>query len=300
MVPRNPAFCAGSMTRPHLAFMMFINLIWGFALIAAKVGLGHFPPMLFTAFRFLLILMVMFPFLKIHKGRMKQVLIIALCAGPLGFGFFFAGLSLSNPPVVAVVSQLGVPFSTIMSALFLSEQVHWRRWLGISLSFLGVMIISFDPTVFHYLLGVIFVVLSALVGSVSTIFQRQIRNVGVFQMQAWVALVAGPTMLGMSFAFESHQWEIIQTASLLQWGGIFYTAFASSLIGHAGIFYLLQRYEVTQTAPLTLLSPIFTVIFSVVLLGDVLTTRMLIGAAVALTGILIVSLRQKQIVDTGP
>ena len=288
------------MTRPHLAFMMFINLIWGFALIAAKVGLGHFPPMLFTAFRFLLILMVMFPFLKIHKGRMKQVLIIALCAGPLGFGFFFAGLALSNPPVVAVVGQLGVPFSTIMSVLFLSEQVHWRRWLGISLSFLGVMIISFDPTVFHYLLGVIFVILSALVGSVGTIFQRQIRNVGVFQMQAWVAMVAGPVMLALSLVFESHQLEIVKTASLLQWSGIFYTAFASSLIGHAGIFYLLQRYEVTQTAPLTLLSPIFTLIFSVVLLGDVLTTRMLIGAAVALTGILIVSIRQKQIVDTGP
>ena len=288
------------MTRSHLALMMLINLIWGFALVAAKVGLGHFPPMLFTAFRFLLIIAVLFPFLKIHRGRMKQVLIIALCAGPLGFGFFFAGLALSNPSVVAVVGQLGVPFSTIMSVLFLKEQVRWKRWLGISLSFLGVMVISFDPTVFKFLTGVIFVVISALIGSVGTIFQRQIRNVGVFQMQAWIAVVAGPVMLGMSFAFEGHQWEVIQTASLLQWSGILYTAFASSLIGHAGIFYLLQRYEVTQTAPLTLLSPIFTVIFSVVLLGDVVTTRMLVGALIALSGILIVSLRQKQIVDTGP
>lgn len=200
------------MTRPHLAFMMFINLIWGFALVAAKVGLEHFPPMLFTAFRFMLIIMVLFPFLKIHKGRMKQVLIIALCAGPLGFGFFFAGLALSNPSVVAVVGQLGVPFSTIMSVLFLNEQVRWKRWLGISLSFLGVMVISFDPTVFQFLTGVIFVVISAMIGSVGTIFQRQIRNVGVFQMQAWIAMVAGPVMLGMSFAFESHQWEIVKTA----------------------------------------------------------------------------------------
>lgn len=288
------------MTRPHFALMMLINLVWGFALIAAKVGLGHFPPMLFTALRFLLIIAILFPFLKIHQGRMKQVLIIALCAGPFGFGFFFAGLSVSNPSVVAVVSQLGVPFSTIMSVLFLKEQVHWKRWLGISLSFLGVMVISFDPTVFKFLTGVIFIIISALIGSVGTIFQRQIRNVGVFQMQAWIALVAGPVMLGMSFAFESHQWEIMQTASFLEWGGIFYTALASSLIGHAGIFYLLQRYDVTQTAPLTLLSPLFSVIFSVILLGDILTTRMLIGAGIALTGILIVSIRQKQIVDIGP
>ena len=288
------------MTRPHLAFMMLINLIWGFALVAAKVSLGHFPPMLFTALRFILIILVLFPFLKLHEGRMKQVIIIALCAGPLGFGFFFAGVALSNPSVVAVVSQLGVPFATILSVIFLKEQVRWKRWLGIGLSFAGVMVISFDPTVFNFLTGVIFVVISALIGSVGTIFQRQIRNVGVFEMQAWIAVVAGPVMLAFSLGFESGHWELVKTASWLEWSGICYTAFASSLIGHAGIYYLLQRYEVTQTAPLTLLSPIFTVIFSVMLLGDVLTMRMVVGALIALTGILIVSLRQKQIVDIGP
>ncbi|HEX7776685.1 MAG TPA: DMT family transporter [Parvibaculum sp.] len=288
------------MTPQHLAFMMFINLVWGFALVAAKVSLGHFPPLMFTALRFTLIVAVLFPFLKIHEGRMKQVLIIALCAGPLGFGFFFMGVALSNPSVVAVISQLGVPFSTIMSVLFLKEEVHWRRWTGIALSFLGVMIISFDPTVLHFLAGIVFVVISALIGSVGTIFQRQIRNVGVFQMQAWIALVAAPVMIAASLLLEHDQLRLLGDASLRQWAGIFYVAFASSLIGHAGIYYLLQRYEVTQTAPLTLLSPIFTVIFSVLLLGDVLTVRMIVGALIAFSGVLIVSLRQKRIVDVGP
>jgi O-acetylserine/cysteine efflux transporter len=288
------------MTTQHLAFMMFINLVWGFALVAAKVSLGHFPPLMFTALRFTLIVAVLFPFLKIHEGRMKQVLIIALCAGPLGFGFFFIGVALSNPSVVAIVSQLGVPFSTIMSVLFLKEEVHWRRWTGIALSFFGVMIISFDPTVFHFLAGIVFVVISAMISSVGTIFQRQIRNVGVFQMQAWVAAVAAPVMILSSLAFEQDQLALVGDASLRQWAGVFYVAFASSLIGHAGIYYLLQRYEVTQTAPLTLLSPIFTVIFSVMLLGDPLTPRMIAGALIALSGVLIVSLRQRQIVDTGP
>ncbi len=288
------------MTPLHLAFMMLINLIWGFALVAAKVSLGHFPPLMFTALRFGLIVMVLFPFLRLHEGRMKQLLIIAFCAGPLGFGFFFAGVALSNPSVVAIVSQLGVPFVTIMSVVFLNEKVHWRRWTGIGLSFLGVMVISFDPTVFQFIAGVACVVVSALIGSVGQIFQRQIRRVGVFEMQAWIALVAAPVMIAGSLVLERDQWHLLQTASLLQWSGIFYTAFASSLIGHAGIFYLLQRYEVSQTAPLTLLSPIFTVMFSVVLLGDVLTTQMIVGALIALSGVLIISIRQKRIVDTGP
>ena len=288
------------MTPLHLAFMMLINLIWGFALVAAKVSLGHFPPMMFTALRFALIVVVLFPFLRLHEGRMKQVMIIALCAGPLGFGFFFAGVALSNPSVVAVVGQLGVPFATIMSVVFLKEQVHWRRWLGISLSFAGVMVISFDPTVFRFIIGILCIVASALVGSVSTIFQRQIKRVGVFELQAWIAAVAAPVMALGSLVFEHGQLELLTSATMLQWSGVFYTAFASSLIGHAGIYYLLQRYEVTQTAPLTLLSPIFTVIFSVALLGDVMTTRMIVGMSIALSGVLIVSLRQKQIVDTGP
>ena len=144
------------------------------------------------------------------------------------------------------------------------------------------------------------VLCSALVSSVGTIYQRQIRNVGVFELQAWVAFAAAPIMLIGSLALESNQYEVVMTASLLQWSGIFYVAFASSLVGHAGIYYLLQRYEVTQTAPLTLLSPIFTVFFAVMLLGETLTERMVVGALIALTGVLIVSMRQKRSVDTGP
>ncbi|MGB5093026.1 MAG: DMT family transporter [Parvibaculum sp.] len=288
------------MTPVHLAFMVLINLIWGFALVAAKVSLEHFPPLLFAALRFTLIVLVLFPYLKIHRGKMRDVIIIALCAGPIGFGFFFAGLAVSNASVTAVIGQLGVPIVTILSVVFLGEVIGWKRGIGIALAFLGVMIISFDPTVFHFINGIILIVMSSLVGSVGTIFQRRIRNVGVFEMQAWVAVAAAPIMILASLALENHQWETIQTASWLNWAGIFYVAFASSLVGHAGIYYLLQRYEVTQTAPLTLLAPIFTVFFAVTLIGEHLSMRMIIGALVALSGVLIVSIREKKIVDTGP
>lgn len=280
------------MTPQHLAFMVLINLIWGFALIAGKVSLGHFPPFLFAALRFGLIILVLFPFLKIHHGRMRDVIIIALCAGPLGFGLFFIGLSLADASVVAIVTQLGVPISTILSVIFLKELITWRRWAGIALSFGGIAIISFDPAVFNYLTGVIVLFFSALVGGVGTIFQRQIKNVGVFEMQAWVAVIACPLLLAGSLVAEQDQLATIASASLLEWSGIFYVAFASSLVGHAGIYYLLQRYEVSQTAPLTLLAPLFTVTFAVLLLGETLTLRMGIGAAVALVGVFIVTLRQ--------
>lgn len=292
------------MTREHTAFMILINLIWGFALVAGKVSLEHFPPFLFAGLRFALVMLVLFPFLRILRGRMRDVVIIALCAGPLGFGLFFLGLAMAEASVVAIVTQLGVPISAVMSVIFLKEEIHWRRWLGIGLAFSGVMIMSFDPAVFNFITGIIFIAASAFIGSVGTIFQRQIKNVGVFELQAWVAAIAAPFLIGASFAFEADQLAIIESASPLAWAGIFYVAFASSLVGHAGIYYLLQRYEVSQTAPLTLLAPLFTVFFGVTLLGDTITTRMVIGGVVSLVGVLIVNIRQarkeKPFVDVDP
>ena len=88
----------------------------------------------------------------------------------------------------------------------------------------------------------------------------------------------------------------VQTASLAQWSGIAYTALLSSLVAHAGFYYMLQRYEVSKISPFTLLSPLFTVIFSVVLLGEELTWRIIIGGAITLAGVLIISLREREIV----
>ena len=51
------------------------------------------------------------------------------------------------------------------------------------------------------------------------------------------------------------------------WGGVLYTAIGASLIGHAGMYYLLQRYDVSVTAPLTLMAPIFGIVFGVHLFG---------------------------------
>jgi hypothetical protein len=70
-----------------------------------------------------------------------------------------------------------------------------------------------------------------------------------------------------------------------------FTALVSNLIAHAGIFWLLQRYEVSTISPLTLLTPIWAVIFGVTLLGDTLTWRMALGGAVTLFGVGIVAIR---------
>ncbi len=285
------------MAPQHLILMLLICTIWGFNFVAAKVGVNQLPPLLFTGLRFAILSVVLIPFLKWAPGRMRDVAVIALFNGAIHFGLMFIGVSLTAASVVAVVVQLNVPFATVLSIVFLGEVVRWRRWVGIAMTVVGVTIVSFDPHVFDSLTGVLFSASAALSGAIAAIYMRRLTNVGVFQLQAWTATVTAPLLLFSSLIFEANQMAAIANADALAWGALVFTAFGASLIGHNGYYYLLQRYEVSLIAPLTLLSPILGVVFGIWILGEPMTWRITLGAAVAFVGVGVLAVRGRQPID---
>lgn len=286
------------MTPQHFVFLLLICTIWGFNFVAAKVGVSEIPPLLFAGLRFALLFALLIPFLKVAPGRMRDVVYIALFNGAIHFGLMFIGVALTEASVMAVIVQLNVPFATILSIVMLGEVVKWRRWAGIAMTFFGVMIVSFDPHVFDSLTGVLFGAAAALSGAVAAIYMRRLSGVGVFQLQSWTAAITAPALLLASLAFETGQVDAVASASWLAWGALLFTALGASLIGHNGYYYLLQRYEVSLIAPLSLLSPILGVVFGIWVLGEPMTTRIVLGATVAFLGVAILAIRGRQPVET--
>jgi len=76
--------------------VLSINLAWGLAFISAKIGVSEFPPFLFTTMRFLIIAVLLIPFLKIHRGQMTNILIISILGGGIHFAFFYLALDNSQ------------------------------------------------------------------------------------------------------------------------------------------------------------------------------------------------------------
>jgi len=283
-----------------LAILVLLNVIWGFNLVASKIGVHEFPPVFFTALRFVIVIAVVFRFLKLHSGEMSRLLWAAFLAGPIAFALLFIGIAhVENVANVAVASQLGVPFTTLLSVWLLGEQIHWRRKLGIFLAFAGVAIISFDPQVFNSLFGLLLVVASALVGALGVIMIKQLRDVRPLELQAWVSLSGVFVLLPLSLATESGQWEAIRHATWHGWTALAFTAVAASLVAHTTWYYLVGKYPVTGLSAVTLLTPIFGIAFCVAILGDVLTPKMIFGSVVTLLGVLIVLMRDRKLVDTG-
>ncbi len=285
----------------HLALMMLINMVWGFSFIPGKWAVDEMSPILFTSLRYMLLALALLPFLRIKHGQMKLIFGIAMFTGALHFAFFYTGLSLADDvSAVAIAGQMGVPFATIVAMVFLKERIGWKRATGIALSFGGIVVMSFDPRVFSYIDAMIVTMTAAMLYSFALVFMKRLKDTGPFELQGWVAMFSWPVLLLFSLVTESGQIETIQNASWTAWTGVAYTALGASLIGHAGNYYLVQRYDVSLTAPMGLLAPIFGVCFGIWLNDDVVTGRMLIGSAFVLGGCLIIALRKKHMETASP
>ena len=285
----------------HLALMMLINMVWGFSFIPGKWAVDELSPILFTGLRYALLAVALLPFLKVKPGQMRLIFGIAMFTGALHFTFFYTGLSLADDvSSVAIAGQMGVPFATIVAMIFLKERIGWKRASGIGLSFGGIVIMSFDPRVFSYIDAMIVTMMAALLYSFALIFMKRLRDTNPFELQGWVAMFSWPVLFLVSALTESGQVASIQAASSSAWLGVVYTALGASLIGHAGNYYLVQRYDVSLTAPMGLLAPIFGVCFGIWLNDDIVTGRMLLGSAFVLGGCLIIALRKRQMEVASP
>jgi len=275
------------MSIPHLLMILLANTAWGLNFVAGKIGAEHFQPLFFTALRFMFLLLLMLPWLKPAQGYMKPLLKVAFLLGVLHFSMIFIGLHAGGDIAsIAITTQLYVPFSAILASVFLREKISLLSLSSIALAFVGVMVISFDPIVFNHLDAILWVSGSAMVMAVATILMRQCPNLGVFNLQAWIALVAFPSLLVLSSIFESGQYKIFSDASFFDFWTPLYSAVGASITGHGIVYYLLGRYPVSIVTPLLLPTPVIATFLGVLIFGDILGWKLIVGGSMTLLGVL--------------
>ncbi|WP_286828077.1 MULTISPECIES: DMT family transporter [Kordiimonas] len=275
-----------------ILLVILVTLVWGLNFIAVKWAVEDLPPLVANATRFIVVVVVLLPFLKIVPGRMKDLAIAAVSLGVIHFGAVFMGMQLAGGVgAVAIASQLNVPFSTILAIIVLHETVGWKRVVGIALSFAGVLVLGFDPNVFAYWDALLIIVFAAFMYSVSAVLMRRLKEVRAVTTQAWVGVAGILGSAVLSSIFETGQFEALANTGTKAWIAVVYTGIGASVIGHGGANYLLRRYEVSVVSPYFLMMPVFAVGGGILILGEEFTWRMAVGAALTLLGVMVVTLR---------
>ncbi len=285
-----------AITPADFAQLLAVAVIWGVNNVAAKIAVEHFPPLMAASMRFAIVLVALWPFLKLPtRDSLKPFLLMLVLVGPLHFGIQNVGLALATDLAPMVIGmQLWVPASVLAAAILLREPLRPLRTLGVALGFIGVASMAFDPVIFAQIGALTLVSLAACCYGVGAVMVRRIVGLDAWALQAWLALLITPSLALASWGVERGQIESIQTANWLEWGCVLFGGVVSSIVANALMFRLVQRFEVSRTTPYMLLSPLVGIGLGILVLDDHLTTQIAIGGALALSGVAIVALAERR------
>ena len=175
----------------------------------------------------------------------------------------------------------------MLSGPILGEYVGWRRWLAISVGFIGILIILnpgngiFSPYALVPLAGAI---LFALYGLLT-------RYVGQYDNSStsffWTGVVGSiaMTVVGLNFwdPVSKSDWSIMLLLS------------ASGVVGH---YLLIKCYEVTEASavqPFAYLQLIWASMIGIIIFGEQITTNVLIGACIIVGAGLFTMWRERKV-----
>jgi drug/metabolite transporter (DMT)-like permease len=272
------------------AILVFVCFVWATNFVTTKLALTvlHLPPLFFSSLRFAIVFLFALPWLLPWPRPRLRIVIVGLCMGAGGFGLVSVGLMSATPASAAVVTQLGVPITALLSVFMLGERIGWRRGFGIALAFLGAVTVMYDPNGFALSFGLVFVLASAVTSAFGVVLMKKMENVQPMQFQAWVGLSSAVPLAFGSLALETGQVEAALSGGWLFVVALAYVALAVSLLGHSLFYTLVRKYEANLISTLTLMCPLMAIGLGVIVTGDRFDFRMMLGTAVVLAGVALI------------
>ena len=278
----------------HLLILLFIAIAHGSAFPITKLVLNDsVPPILMASLRMGLVLILLIPFWRFkipQKKYIPSLIAFSISMGVLVYSFMTLSLYYSSiiSPVI-VGSQLAIPFGILASAIILDENISQKKWILIFSSFVGILIIFFDPKLTNNLLGLFYASLMALSFGLAQVYSRKLRSLDISLTNAFTGLFGFSILLIVSYFIEGDTVNNISSINFNSWLLISYQAIVVSLGAHLLMFYLYKFYTVGQIFPSYSLFPIFGIGLTFLIFGEIPTILFLVGSIIVLSSVFLLS-----------
>jgi len=203
--------------------------------------------------------------------------------------FFFIGLYHMPMADVYTFLNLAPILITLSGALFLAEQVGWRRWTAVILGFTGVVIVI-NPTNLEFGYSFIFPLISAFFIAYRDTYTRKIKkdfNImhGAFLTSLAVTIVFG---VGTIFNAELVKFNLIQFLIIV-------LAAIFLIIGYFFSILTIRTTLMSTTSSFRYSTIIWGMLFGYVYFNEVPSLNMIIGATIIVLSGLFIIQREKKI-----
>jgi drug/metabolite transporter (DMT)-like permease len=273
---------------------------WGFQQILIKSTVGEVPPLWQATLRFVgatTLLWLWCQWRGIRLFERDGTLKAGLLAGALFAGEFtgiYLGLmhtSASRLTVFLYTSPFVV--ALLLPRLVPSERLRQVQWVGLLIAFAAVAVAFSEGFIQGgqgQLLGDAIGLAAGVLWGLTTLTLRttSLATAGaektLFYQVAVTAVVAPVVSLLLG-----EPWSFSYSAQA--WGSLFLQTVVGAFASYLAWMWMLRHYPATQMSSFTFLTPVFALLFGVVLLGEPLTVQLVLALVGVAVGIVLVSRR---------
>ena len=283
----------------NLLELLLLAALWGGSFLLLRVTAPSFGPIFLIAMRVLMGLVVLLPILFI-AGKQKElfanwriIALVSLTNMCLPFCLLaFASLSL-GAGVISILNAT-VPFFAAAIGLMLFEQkVTTAAASGLIVGFSGVVVLmagdfqsaEAGTTLLAFAAGL---TAALFYGYSANVINRRLLGV------SGLAITTGSLFFTVVYLLPVLFWSMPDTMpESRMWLFVFILGTACTGLAYVLFYRLIMRIGAYQTLTVTYLVPVFSILYGVILLSEVVTGVMLAGSLLVLLGVAVTTDRIK-------
>ncbi len=284
-----------SNTQAAVLCLIAANIIWGAAAPIFKWTLQEIDPFTFAFLRFFISAIVLFPFvykkLKVKHEDIYTLVFLSVVGFAFRIAYTMYGLKLAPSINDLIISSAAPVFLVIGAIILFHEKAKKKLILGMGLSFLGVLVIIFQPVLASgvdlSLVGNMFLVISMCLSVVYVLLLKELApKYNILTVLFWAFAISAVTLLPFA-GIEMMKGESLSSITLQGITGITFAVLFSTIIAHSLNMYGVKYIKASEVGIFSYVDPFVGIAIAQPLLGEQLTPHYLIGAVFVFAGIFI-------------
>ncbi len=284
------------MDREYLTSLLEVLIaiiIWSASFVATKIAYEAFTPLMVCFLRFSLAAVILFVLHRLNgnqplaKEDHRAVILTGISGITIYYSFENIGLSLTSAANASVITAIYPIMTILFGAVVYKDRIPLRQLAGILVAVAGILVVTYTGAGEEH---------SSTLGNLLLIFNGFMWGLYNYQVQKVsektdaLTLTYYQALYGVLFLIPFLAFELPLSIGLISWRVIaamlFLTA-GCSVAAYSIYNHGLRRISAASAVSIMNLMPIFGLLFSHVLLGEVITLRQILGAAAVIAGVLL-------------
>lgn len=282
--------------------ILIITLLWGYAWVAMKAVLDYMGPFTFTSFRFGIGTFVLFLVIWLSKRDFpikkywKKLTIQGVLQTSIVFLLVMYGLKFVGAGKSSVLLYSMPMWSSLLAVKFLNEKLTLAKLSGLTIGILGILtILGWDiwkSQDTKAIFGEFLIVIAAISWGVSNVYYRiKLAHLPKLETSAYQMLFGTIVIIIVTIFTEWHEPIVLNVNSVYY---ILFTGVLASALCFTVWYVILSLIDMVTATISTQLVPVFGLMFSAVILDEVLTMGVIVGTGMIIVGIIITQIKHKE------